>query len=173
MKVGNLEPVRDLLDVRDVVAAYLALLARGAPGEVYNIAGGEGHSLDELFARLAKQGLAPDKKLTGLSGLGWSQFKAGQLEEAAATFGQVLDKRPGPALAAETALARGQVLEKLKRSDGALAMYDLVISRYAASKAALANSPGGRGHALPGVGSSGARASTSQTSPSTATRASA
>ena len=53
VKVGNLEPVRDLLDVRDVVAAYLALLARGAPGEVYNIAGGEGHSLDELFARLA------------------------------------------------------------------------------------------------------------------------
>ena len=53
VKVGNLEPVRDLLDVRDVVTAYLGLLARGAPGEVYNIAGGEGHSLEELLARLA------------------------------------------------------------------------------------------------------------------------
>ncbi len=53
VKVGNLEPVRDLLDVRDVTAAYLALLAGGVPGAVYNIAGGEGHSLGELFARLA------------------------------------------------------------------------------------------------------------------------
>lgn len=50
---GNLEPVRDLLDVRDVADAYLALLAHGVPGEVYNIARGEGWSLGELFARLA------------------------------------------------------------------------------------------------------------------------
>jgi GDP-4-dehydro-6-deoxy-D-mannose reductase len=53
VKVGNLEPVRDLLDVRDVVAAYLALLARGVPGEVYNVAGGRGRSLDALFRQLA------------------------------------------------------------------------------------------------------------------------
>ncbi|MEK7668423.1 MAG: GDP-mannose 4,6-dehydratase [Gemmatimonadota bacterium] len=53
VKVGNLEPVRDLLDVRDVASAYLALLARGVPGEVYNVASGEGHSLEALFARLA------------------------------------------------------------------------------------------------------------------------
>jgi GDP-4-dehydro-6-deoxy-D-mannose reductase len=53
VKVGNLDPVRDLLDVRDVVAAYLALLARGTPGEVYNVAGGAGHSLESLFLRLA------------------------------------------------------------------------------------------------------------------------
>ena len=50
---GNLDPVRDLLDVRDVVEAYLALLERGTPGEVYNVARGEGWSLRELFARLA------------------------------------------------------------------------------------------------------------------------
>jgi GDP-4-dehydro-6-deoxy-D-mannose reductase len=51
---GNLEPVRDLLDVRDVTEAYLALLERGAPGEVYNVARGEGRSLAELFRRLAE-----------------------------------------------------------------------------------------------------------------------
>jgi GDP-4-dehydro-6-deoxy-D-mannose reductase len=51
---GNLEPVRDLLDVRDVVEAYLGLLAHGEPGEVYNIARGEGLSLRELFRRLAE-----------------------------------------------------------------------------------------------------------------------
>jgi GDP-4-dehydro-6-deoxy-D-mannose reductase len=50
---GNLDPVRDLLDVRDVVEAYLALLERGTPGEAYNIARGEGRSLAELFGILA------------------------------------------------------------------------------------------------------------------------
>jgi GDP-4-dehydro-6-deoxy-D-mannose reductase len=50
---GNLEPVRDLLDVRDVTEAYLALLERGTPGEAYNIARGEGKSLAEMFRQLA------------------------------------------------------------------------------------------------------------------------
>ena len=53
VKVGNLEPVRDLLDVRDVVSAYLALLARGTPGEVYNVAGGTGYTLEAILGRLA------------------------------------------------------------------------------------------------------------------------
>jgi GDP-4-dehydro-6-deoxy-D-mannose reductase len=50
---GNLDPVRDLLDVRDVVEAYRALLARGVPGEIYNVARGTGVSLAEVFVRLA------------------------------------------------------------------------------------------------------------------------
>jgi GDP-4-dehydro-6-deoxy-D-mannose reductase len=50
---GNLEPVRDLLDVRDVVEAYLRLLAAGTPGETYNVARGEGLTLGELFRRIA------------------------------------------------------------------------------------------------------------------------
>jgi GDP-4-dehydro-6-deoxy-D-mannose reductase len=49
---GNLEPVRDLLDVRDVVAAYRLLLT-AEPGEVFNVARGQGISLAELFRRLA------------------------------------------------------------------------------------------------------------------------
>lgn len=53
VKVGNLEPVRDLLDVRDVAAAYVALLERGVPGEGYNVCSGQGHSLEVLFHRLA------------------------------------------------------------------------------------------------------------------------
>lgn len=51
--VGNLSPVRDLLDVRDVVAAYLGLLATGVPGEAYNVASGAGLSLSDLLHRLA------------------------------------------------------------------------------------------------------------------------
>jgi len=53
VKTGNLEPVRDFLDVRDVVQAYLALLDRGEPGTIYNIASGEGRSLRAVFLALA------------------------------------------------------------------------------------------------------------------------
>jgi len=52
VRTGNLDPVRDILDVRDVVRAYAALLERGAPGETYNVASGEGITLRELFARM-------------------------------------------------------------------------------------------------------------------------
>jgi GDP-4-dehydro-6-deoxy-D-mannose reductase len=53
VKTGNLDPIRDFLDVRDVVLAYVALLTRGEPGEIYNVASGEGFSLQALFLRLA------------------------------------------------------------------------------------------------------------------------
>ncbi|MGB7211411.1 MAG: NAD-dependent epimerase/dehydratase family protein [Gemmatimonadales bacterium] len=53
--VGNLTPVRDLLDVRDVADAYLGLLTRGVSGQVYNIARGEGVSIGEVFDRLARR----------------------------------------------------------------------------------------------------------------------
>jgi GDP-4-dehydro-6-deoxy-D-mannose reductase len=40
--------------VRDVAAAYVALLGKGTPGEAYNVASGKGVSLRDLFSRLAK-----------------------------------------------------------------------------------------------------------------------
>ena len=54
VKTGNLDPVRELLDVRDVVEAYLALLERGRSGEVYNVARGEGIAIGDLFDRIAR-----------------------------------------------------------------------------------------------------------------------
>ena len=54
VKAGSLEPVRDFLDVRDVAEAYRLLLERGLPGEVYNLASGEGHALSEVLARLER-----------------------------------------------------------------------------------------------------------------------
>jgi GDP-4-dehydro-6-deoxy-D-mannose reductase len=54
VRTGNLEPVRDLLDVRDVVEAYILLLRSGEPGEIYNVARGEGTTIGELFRMLAK-----------------------------------------------------------------------------------------------------------------------
>jgi GDP-4-dehydro-6-deoxy-D-mannose reductase len=51
--VGNLAPVRDISDVRDVVAAYAALLQRGVPGQTYNVCRGDGVSLEALFGKLS------------------------------------------------------------------------------------------------------------------------
>jgi len=53
VKTGNLEPVRDFLDVRDVVDAYARLLQHGQSGAVYNVASGQGYSLKDIFLRLA------------------------------------------------------------------------------------------------------------------------
>jgi GDP-4-dehydro-6-deoxy-D-mannose reductase len=54
VRTGNLAAVRDFLDVRDVVRAYLLLLEKGVPGEVYNVASGVGHRLSDCFAELAR-----------------------------------------------------------------------------------------------------------------------
>ncbi len=57
IRVGNLEAVRDFLDVRDVVAAYRALIKEGTPGEVYHVCSGTSLSirqgLDILLAAAA------------------------------------------------------------------------------------------------------------------------
>ncbi|HTY05107.1 MAG TPA: GDP-mannose 4,6-dehydratase [Gemmatimonadales bacterium] len=55
VKVGNLDPVREFLDVRDVVDAYARLLTTGVPGEAYNVAGGQGIGLRDLFDRVARR----------------------------------------------------------------------------------------------------------------------
>lgn len=50
--VGDLALMRELGDVRDVVAAYESVLEAGAPGEVYNVATGEARRLGEALAIL-------------------------------------------------------------------------------------------------------------------------
>lgn len=54
VSTGNLDAIRDFLDVRDVVRAYLLLLEHGATGAVYNVASGEGRHLGQAFQRLAE-----------------------------------------------------------------------------------------------------------------------
>lgn len=84
---GNLEPVRDLLDVRDVVEAYVALLRKGRAGEVYNISRGEGQSVRDMFYRLAKLvGVEaeprPDPELTRARDLPYLVGNSSKLREA-------------------------------------------------------------------------------------------
>jgi GDP-4-dehydro-6-deoxy-D-mannose reductase len=49
MTTGRLEIVRDFVDVRDVVKAYLLLLRKGKSGEVYNVCSGKGTTLHEVI----------------------------------------------------------------------------------------------------------------------------
>lgn len=50
--VGDIDATRDFTDVRDVVAAYQALLANGRNGEVYNVCSGVERSLREIIEGL-------------------------------------------------------------------------------------------------------------------------
>ena len=52
MRVGNLESVRDIIDVNDVVEAYRLLLDRGVRASIYNVAGGVGRSVGSLLEGL-------------------------------------------------------------------------------------------------------------------------
>ncbi len=52
MHVGNLEAERDFLDVRDVAAAYVLLVANGRAGEVYNICSGRTVAIREVLRQL-------------------------------------------------------------------------------------------------------------------------
>jgi GDP-4-dehydro-6-deoxy-D-mannose reductase len=52
LRVGNLEVERDFLDIRDAVRAYQLVMERGAPGEVFNVCGGQGVRLRSLVERL-------------------------------------------------------------------------------------------------------------------------
>ena len=52
LAVGNLDAVRDFLDVEDVVEAYVRLLDRAAPAGLYNVASGRGRRVREILERL-------------------------------------------------------------------------------------------------------------------------
>ncbi len=59
LETGNLDPQRDLTDVRDTVAAYLLLIERGRTGEAYNVGRGESRAMRAVLERLiALSGLA-------------------------------------------------------------------------------------------------------------------
>lgn len=59
IQVGNLDAVRDLMDVRDTVRAYDAAVRGGRAGAVYNVAGGVGHSVREVLDALLERARVP------------------------------------------------------------------------------------------------------------------
>jgi GDP-4-dehydro-6-deoxy-D-mannose reductase len=52
IQVGNSDVTRDFTDVRDAVRAYVMLLEKGRPGEVYNVCSGRGTPLREILGIL-------------------------------------------------------------------------------------------------------------------------
>ena len=50
--VGDIDIVRDFIDVRDVVKAYFLLLEKGQKGEIYNICSGIGNSLKNVLKQM-------------------------------------------------------------------------------------------------------------------------
>jgi GDP-4-dehydro-6-deoxy-D-mannose reductase len=59
LRVGNLDVVRDLSDVRDIVEGYCALVERGTSGGVYNLCRGEGVLLADVVNRMAAMASVP------------------------------------------------------------------------------------------------------------------
>jgi GDP-4-dehydro-6-deoxy-D-mannose reductase len=61
LRLGNQDSVRDYLHVADVVNAYLLLVERGVPGDVYNVCSENGVSVRELAASvLQRAGVTAD-----------------------------------------------------------------------------------------------------------------
>lgn len=50
--IGNIAPLRDVTDVRDVVRAYRLLIEHGEPGDVYNVCSGKAVSVRDIAERL-------------------------------------------------------------------------------------------------------------------------
>jgi GDP-4-dehydro-6-deoxy-D-mannose reductase len=59
IRVGNLDARRDLIDVRDTVRAYAALMVSGAAGTVYNVASGIGRPVRDILDALLSRARLP------------------------------------------------------------------------------------------------------------------
>lgn len=59
IKVGNLDPSRDVMDVRDTVRAYASLMKSGAPGSVYNVASGIARPVRTIVEALIARARVP------------------------------------------------------------------------------------------------------------------
>ena len=59
LQVGNLDVWRDVLDVRDVVRAYVGLLDRGESGTVYNVCRGDASRVGDLLEGLRRRARVP------------------------------------------------------------------------------------------------------------------
>jgi GDP-4-dehydro-6-deoxy-D-mannose reductase len=59
LRVGNLEPKRDLTDVRDVVRAYVAMVERAKPGVPYNVCSGRHMTIRTLLETFVARAARP------------------------------------------------------------------------------------------------------------------
>jgi GDP-4-dehydro-6-deoxy-D-mannose reductase len=55
LEIGNLDVIRDFIDVRDVVRAYRCLASQGQAGEIYNLGSGQGTKIADALEYLRSQ----------------------------------------------------------------------------------------------------------------------
>lgn len=55
ISIGDITPVRDFLDVRDVAAAYVKLMRETCESDVYNICSGKGLSVEQVYESVKSQ----------------------------------------------------------------------------------------------------------------------
>lgn len=65
MVLGNLEPIRDFTDVRDILLGYMLAIEKGEKGDVYNLGYGKGYSIGDV-ARMAIKAANLDGKMNVL-----------------------------------------------------------------------------------------------------------
>ena len=59
LQMGNLEPMRDLTDVRDTVRAYVAMMDHAQPGRPYNVCSGRAVAIGRLVDTFIARAQAP------------------------------------------------------------------------------------------------------------------
>lgn len=63
IKVGNLKPERDFIDIRDAVAAYWTICEKGAPGSIYNVSTGKTASIKTLVELFRDNAPGPKRRI--------------------------------------------------------------------------------------------------------------
>lgn len=63
IKVGNLKPERDFIDIRDAVAAYWAICEKGEPGSIYNVCTGKTASIKNLVDLFCECAPGPKRRV--------------------------------------------------------------------------------------------------------------
>lgn len=67
IRVGNLETIRDFIDVRDTIQAIHIISEKGTLGEIYNICTGKGHSINEIlkiYSKIARKSFSISNDLS-------------------------------------------------------------------------------------------------------------
>jgi len=59
LRVGNLDPQRDIMDVRDTVRAYRAMMQSATPGEPYNVCSGRPVAVKDLINLFVQHAKVP------------------------------------------------------------------------------------------------------------------
>ncbi len=81
----------------------------------------------ESFHYLSNQNGSPEKRVLGISGLGWTFYKLDQLDSALENFQRLINQAPRHALAAEAMLMSAKIHERVDDVAAAQASYELII----------------------------------------------